>query len=439
MRRGILLGLAVVALAGCKPRDWEGGGTAVGNPARLSVRVPELVASASAGQGWLLAERCDGLAAVTGPVGLDLVSGEGPVLPGGELCTISLAHGAVVGDVSAPAGTAVLDGPVTVDGGAWVLELGEPGGGVADGSAGLFLELTEDGQLDPVERSQGPFAVGSGRQQVDPVPAEGLLQVGLDGAVALRTGPDDPTYDGVQGALALAEVAFGDGVWVAVGGDGTLGVSWISEDGGLTWTEHAHAGSLNGVAFANGRFVASSIFGTLEAWDGSWRPLTAPQLGYKSVAGGAGGFVAPAQDQVAFSADGETWVDAVLPGIVGFGGAAATWAGDRWVVVGDLGYRAVSLDGTTWTDPTSGGNTLGDVAWNGSEVVAVGASEVWRSVDGVVWTAGEPLGLTALATFRGQVVGLDAEGRLYADDAGSWVEWQGPVAGGWDGLGTSAP
>ena len=74
--------------------------------------------------------------------------------------------------------------------------------------------------------------------------------------------PDGAWVSNQQGTVSFNSVAFGNGFWTAVGGDGTLWYradtpdgAWISNPQGTTW--------FFGVAFGNGFWVAVGDEGTL--------------------------------------------------------------------------------------------------------------------------------------------------------------------------------
>jgi len=351
---------------------------------------------------------------------VDLIGGEGPLLPAGQLCSITWTHEGISGDVQAEAGRVILGGyPLVVDGGDLILELGELGSDELDTTSALFAEIVVDGRVDPIERSRGPLVYGVDRVDTEPAPAEVMIQVGTDGRRLVRSEPIHPQYDSLSEIPTNYQaIAYGDGVWMAVGGDGLSGVVSISEDDGLTWTSTAQDTPLNGVAYGLGRFVVSDDAQGLQAYvDGSWEALDAPALGYEAMAFSGIGFLAVAGTHVAFSSDGLTWTDVALPGLVGVGALAAAGNDERLVVVGDLGYRATSTDGLTWTEVSTGSDMLVAVAWNGSEFLAVGDLKSWRSPDANAWTVGPLKTLEGLTAHQGAFYGLGGDGALYAIDA----------------------
>ena len=124
--------------------------------------------------------------------------------------------------------------------------------------------------------------------------------------------------------------------FVAVGSNGK---TVHSEDNGASWTiSNNPRGSMRGIAFGDGRFVA---VGTT---------ITSP---------------------VVYSGDGgQTWMDPATKPSNRLLGVA--YANGRFVAVGESGYGAYSDDGgNTWSDTTIG-NAVRAVAFGNNTYVAVG-------------------------------------------------------------------
>jgi len=178
---------------------------------------------------------------------------------------------------------------------------------------------------------------------------------------------DDWTARGIVGTVGLpvADLAFGGGVFVAVAGDN----AFRSPDDGATWSPAAISGVslLSGVAYGNGRFVATDA----------------------------------ASDNVAVSTDGALWTTAAvgLPSPetverIGFGGGTfllTTTSGDAYT----------SPDGASWRRRTrfaelAGSDTsVARVAYGAGVFLIVTGSptQIIFSVDsGDAWTAVDPVG-----------------------------------------------
>src|SRR5438876_6496522 len=111
-------------------------------------------------------------------------------------------------------------------------------------------------------------------------------------------------------ANRLSAVAYGNGLFVAVGDFGTIETS----SDGVTWTfRHAEAATLNGVAFGNDRFVAVGSDGLiLNSQDGiNWaNGISLSSSWLIGVAYGNGAFVAAGlEGSLLISSNGVNWTD----------------------------------------------------------------------------------------------------------------------------------
>jgi hypothetical protein len=164
-------------------------------------------------------------------------------------------------------------------------------------------------------------------------------------------------------------VAFGAGVWVAVGYNAATNapICMTSPDG-VTWTARTLTGfgatdQALCVAFGNGLFVVGG--------------------------GTAGGGVGAAR--ISTSADGITWTSRTPSGFTGGNVRAVGYSTDNalWVAVGSAGQMGSSVNGTAWTSRTSGtGVALTSIAV-GRGIFAVAAldSGIITSRDAITWTA----------------------------------------------------
>jgi hypothetical protein len=249
-------------------------------------------------------------------------------------------------------------------------------------------------------------------------------------------------------SVSWNDVAHGNGLYVAVGSGGTI----ASSPDGLVWTVRRMTDSfsvLNGVAFAEGRFVAvgmgavtrvgaaliltspdgitwtanDSLAATVAAqltdvtygagtWvvtgfggtrlltspdAATWTSRTVPGIGSPSrVVFGGGRFVANAGNHTGFtSTDGITWTSVTVAPANSFLGAVAFSAGKFLLVGRDNNFNAsayTSTDGTTWTSAGAISGTSGSVgftaaAGSATGFVAAGGNLLYTSPDGLVWTA----------------------------------------------------
>jgi hypothetical protein len=200
----------------------------------------------------------------------------------------------------------------------------------------------------------------------------------------------------------LISVAFGNGIFVAVGGgvtdkNGPGGRILTSVDG-KDWREHAGMKfRVHPVLFGNGRFVAGGPdYHLLRSTDGAkWeaggRITDTAATHFRMGAFGNGRFVFAGNGRrtgqeihwVVTSKDG-TSIDSErtdLPPV-----RAMAFGNDRFVVVGPEGLRMSSTDGSKWEhevrEPKS---NLDSVVWTGKEFLASGGGKGYASVDGKTW------------------------------------------------------
>ncbi len=223
-------------------------------------------------------------------------------------------------------------------------------------------------------------------------------------------------------------IAEGNGVYVAVGGDGVI---YRSTDA-THWTqESSEVGiSVADVIYAQGQFVASvnptfigapspgeiltSTNGT--TWTAHVLPNLIGTLGANNLAYGNGIYVAIG-DVVETSSNGQTWTENSIgnlppPTAQGqyyyyfeapvFGNGTFVTLGYNLTTTGPANYLYDSANGSTWspasiTFPTAS-YTLNAIGWNGSEFVALGVvfdstcnsgngcGLIYTSPNGVTWT-----------------------------------------------------
>ncbi len=194
-------------------------------------------------------------------------------------------------------------------------------------------------------------------------------------------------------------VTYGDGKFVAVADSGT-NRSMYSFDG-ITWaTSSAAENNLwYGVTYGDGQFVAVSCSGTnrvMTSPDGiSWSPQLAAEANcWTSVTYGGGQFVAVADsgtNRVMTSPDGINWSPQLAAEANSWN--SISYGNGRFVSVAYSGTNRVmySLDGITWATSSATQN----IAWYGitygnGMFLAVGTStenNVMTSPDGITWTA----------------------------------------------------
>jgi hypothetical protein len=239
-----------------------------------------------------------------------------------------------------------------------------------------------------------------------PLPADARIRdvaYGNDRFVAVAyadgraiTSPDGLTWElqatGTTGTTKkLAGIAYGNGVFVAVGNSGhirttTDGVDWTPQNADTT----AH---LNHVVHLNDRFLATGDSGALlSSPDGvTWTSHnTASSNRWQSAAYGNGTYVAIGYrtPQAGRAATGSTPGDWELRD-TGYEMymSGVTYGAGKFVCVGYAGAAQTSTDGIEWTDPIQAapGNWLRRIVHETGQFVAVGENGIAVSPDGATW------------------------------------------------------
>ena len=221
----------------------------------------------------------------------------------------------------------------------------------------------------------------------------------------------------------LTAVAAGNGVFVAVGYEGTILSSrdaavWVRQDSGAT--RH-----LSDVAFGAGRFVATGFDATtyllLTSVDGhTWsRVESAPELAWTHVTFGNGMFAATTSPgKVALSQDGVNWSaydTGTTAAFIGIGYGNGTFVALTDVNLEPQGWLfLISTNGISW-DKKVVGRPLRDVAWKDGVFVIVGEGIVLRSTDAQDWMT---FGSGSLRAITATETGFVAVGDDYSAMAG---------------------
>jgi hypothetical protein len=226
----------------------------------------------------------------------------------------------------------------------------------------------------------------------------------------LMTSPDARRFtvrDGDLPAVPLSSVAFGDGVFLTVGGElsQNAGESQLNESStalfstdGQTWTPSAGipTESLRGVAFGNGTFVAvGAEGGTYHSMDGQTLTPGSRVDGISFPAGitfGAGRFVVYGEGASVFvSTDGASFSKVDLP----IDGAKLDFAGGAFHGVGSVnaggdsggeGRLLASPDGLSWSVSPAKVFVSALAELNGT-FLGVGGTDLFRSADAASWSS----------------------------------------------------
>ena len=222
----------------------------------------------------------------------------------------------------------------------------------------------------------------------------------------VMTSPDGITWTTRTGVFSnWGSIAYGNGVFVVAAGGPTPHSGIMTSPDGITWTSRTAAAANDwfSVAYGNGLFVAVSTSGTgdrvMTSPDGiTWTSRTsAADNSWLSVAYGDGLFVAVSStgtgNRVMTSPDGITWT--IRTSAADNVWRSVTYGDGLFVAVADSGTGnrvMTSPDGITWTSRTSAADhdwlsvTYGDGLF--VAVADTGARDnVMTSTDGITWTS----------------------------------------------------
>lgn len=198
--------------------------------------------------------------------------------------------------------------------------------------------------------------------------------------------------------FSLNQISFKDGPYLDPPTDGSILTPSVSvpTSGALPVTQGWNLLTANGT-----NFLAASTSSTTAATSTDGVTWTSRTLNFAPVALTANGtiFVALGSGtQAATSADGITWTNRTLADSATWG--AVAWNGSIFCAMGVDGSGNVlsntSADGITWTSHSTGllASAVTSIGWNGtafvmgtSNLVAPAIANLYRSTDGIVWTA----------------------------------------------------
>jgi hypothetical protein len=238
-------------------------------------------------------------------------------------------------------------------------------------------------------------------------------------------------------------VAYGGGVWVAVGQNALLGGTenniYISSDHGNTWTAKTAFGA-GGIGYAvaydgSGRWIAVGTGGIWTSINNgtSWQ-VSFQFIQGNSVAYGNGVWVVVGQsvtggdDNIYISPDGESWTEKSAFGMGGYGQAVA-YGGGVWVAVGqngdnnsDKNIYISTTNGDSWEHKIAfgtqnlGGQGGNAVAYGNSIWVAVGEGRLaGGSTNNIYISSDHGISWIPKSAFAGE------QGNAVAYGGGVWV------------------
>ncbi len=236
--------------------------------------------------------------------------------------------------------------------------------------------------------------------------------------------------------IASADVSL-YAVWRPLG----VGTAWTIRSSGYT------KALIRDVAWNGSKYVAVSDSGTLTSTDAvTWSLVNAADNNLMSIKWANGQFIADGKltgvyDNIYTSPDGTAWTK--VTSFASYGSSicnSVVWNGSQYVAVGQNGKLEKSIDGSTWTDTTTGFSdfNLKSIVWTGSQFVAVGDSmatfgAILTSPDAVTWTS-QPTATTSQlysVAWNGSVfVAVGGNGDVELSSNGT--SWSSPYSGSLD-------
>jgi hypothetical protein len=220
-----------------------------------------------------------------------------------------------------------------------------------------------------------------------------VIATSLDGVVWKQRVPSGPP----SSLLPLNAVAYGNGVYIAVGGPAVGGENILAVSINSTnWTDVSSGVSnttLAGVAFGKGLFVVAGVRASLppvhhviltSANGTDWQSFQGTTNTVHSVFFDGSRFVLTGDGIVFLSDDGLSWSPHAVPGAQPL--RAATAGNGQLVGVGDFSTIVTSPDGTNWSNLVPGNADLyRGICAGRSRTVVVGNSGITTSTDNLTW------------------------------------------------------
>lgn len=259
----------------------------------------------------------------------------------------------------------------------------------------------------------------------------------------------DAPQGGSLGNFNWQSVAYGNGLFVAIGQTAGTNIKTSPTGIGVTWTSRTASSNNNwtDITFGNGLFVAVSSNGTnrvMTSPDGiTWTGISVPSFQWLGVHYANGRFVAVGTSgHVMYSDDGSTWISATTPNSINF--RSVSYGDGVWIAVGgNVSTNAVirSIDnGVTWTEVVLDlSHTFNDVVFGLDLFVAVSAqSRVMTSPDGITWTlqSSPSIAGKSISFSQGVFIYVEGTGDEYAlsVDAVNWILRDDLPSENWNGI-----
>jgi hypothetical protein len=364
--------------------------------------------------GQLQRKKGVGPVAPANNIALWMIIGRGSIIatsPTGEVWTAVTAYGGTVGGIAYGTG-------IAYNSGVWVAT------GVAESYSQTAVATSTDGIT--WNKIIGQYEFGGITAGYKVIYANGYWVVACNGPVIIYTTTLNPTAtswtiaarDGqyiytIGGLTDARSIAYGNGMWVAIGDAGNQTcIAWSTNLSNWYAVSLANSGGLNrtgnDVAYGNGMWVAISSWQHRMAYSSngtSWTEITNTGNMYngKSIAYGNGLWVAVGQT-ISTSTSGTSFNEVPQANRAGTHNEiilAVAYNNGIWIASGQT-FIIYSTNGTGWTAvpiANRGGITNGwRLAWRpplgiGKWVVVGSGSGIATSTNGTSWTAASSIGL----------------------------------------------
>jgi|GEM_PF-2038184 len=300
--------------------------------------------------------------------------------------------------------TLILDNVTTNQAGVYTVGVSNPAGSVISAPATLTIKPL---RYDPLEEWRTVRMATETNLNAIAFKKDRFVAVGDRGFVLSST--DGSAWRPSQaGTNALLATAAGGGLFLTID-NGFPSPQVFSSVDGMNWVATQIGGSIYGLSYGNGSFVAVGS-------------TTVPSFSFwQTVA------------EIARSTDGRSWTDHTIqvpawsraPGPSGQALRGVAVGPALFVAVGDAGAILTSVDGANWTEQEIG-ITLHAVTFGNGEFVAVGATgHIFTSADGVSWheqISGTAEELAAINYGAGQFVAVGGAGTILSSpDSLTWT------------------
>lgn len=273
-------------------------------------------------------------------------------------------------------------------------------------------------------------------------PAQGFTSIAHDGSTYVAVSNNGTnraltSSDGLNWTQSAAQAggwaaltAGPTGTFVAIAASGGSSSNQVmrSTDSGATWTMGGYTGSNtlpgSGIAYGNGIYVAVGTQGTSDYYTSatgapnSWTYRTFATASSRQIKFGGGNFMTLFANSIEVSSDGTNWTTRSLPSTGNWG--TITYGNGGFMITESSGTKtAFTTDlGLTWTLGTLPANSNWSASTANSGLfmvtgVRLSTNRVAMSLDGVSWwettgVTGKPV--AALASYQGRFVGIGSGG-----------------------------